>query len=390
MRFVRPTTFAALALLAACGCRAGGADNLSRRAPVVPVTPTLDARTVIDEHNRNAERIQTLEAAPSLTITANRGRRSVGVSGHMALERPRNFKLDLGAHGTDVADIGSNDQKFWFWVRDNSDKAIYYCNYEDAQDSALTTAFQPDWIVEALGLRVIPTEEMGDYKLTRGDRPGELVLRHQPTQSGSESVTRVTIISETTHRIREHQLFATDTKQLLARAIVDDYMPLPLIDHPEERAYVPKKLHLEWTREDLKMDVNFVATTTKVNAEFTDEQREARFVQGAHRGYEPRNLASDFTRAPARGPTSGYETRPAPPAGGGVKLGEPEPAPLGVDGSARLPSDPVALSADLSDGGSIAGRLVGPAMPDAPELKSASAAPPSGWRAAGSTMPFER
>lgn len=382
MRLARPVTLAVLALLVVSGCRTAGVDNLARRDPVPPARPALDAKTVIAQHNRNAERIQTLESSPSLTVTL--GRRSYPVSGRMALERPRNFKLDLSHTASQVADIGSNDEKFWFWFKDNQDKAIYYCNYEDADDTPLTTTFQPDWIVEALGLRVIPMEEVGDFKLTRGERPDELVLTHRPTVSGAESVTRVTIISEMTGLIREHQLFSSEPKELLARAVVESYMPVTPVDRPDEVVQVPQKLRLEWKREKIAMDVAFSPSTTKVNKELDERTRAARFVQGDHRGYEPMNLAVDLPR-PSRGPTTVRETLPPPPAG--VQLGQP--APLGTDGSARAPRDPVALSADLPALPSLGERLIGPAMPRAPEPEIAGPAIRSSWRPSSSPS-FER
>ena len=30
-----------------------------------------------------------------------------------------------------VADIGSNDERFWFWMQSKKDKSVYVCNYAD-------------------------------------------------------------------------------------------------------------------------------------------------------------------------------------------------------------------------------------------------------------------
>src|SRR5262249_40700894 len=71
MRFARPATLALLAMLAASGCRTAGVDNLARRDTTVP-SPRVDARALIAKHNRDAERIQSLEASPSLTVYSGR------------------------------------------------------------------------------------------------------------------------------------------------------------------------------------------------------------------------------------------------------------------------------------------------------------------------------
>ena len=35
----------------------------------------------------------------------------------LAVERPRNFKLELSHSMSTIADIGSNDERFWFWFQ---------------------------------------------------------------------------------------------------------------------------------------------------------------------------------------------------------------------------------------------------------------------------------
>ena len=108
------------------------------RCPCIPVrssTPgTLDVETFIAEHNRNAESIQSLEAKPSIKV-ASPARHQVPVDGRMALERPRNFRLELSSLGTTKADIGSNDDEFWFWVSNRDDPSIYWCKYADLESS---------------------------------------------------------------------------------------------------------------------------------------------------------------------------------------------------------------------------------------------------------------
>ena len=77
----------------------------------------------------------------------------------MALERPRNFRLQLTHFNDSKADIGSNDEEFWFWVLNPKDRSIYWCNYDDLESSSLAVTYQPDWIIDALGLKPISPEE---------------------------------------------------------------------------------------------------------------------------------------------------------------------------------------------------------------------------------------
>src|SRR5262249_38633825 len=142
------------------GCRAAGMGSIWPRAQPALSQGSLDVEAFIAEHNRNAERIQSLEAKPSITVAVPR-RPAVHVDGRMALERPQNFKLELSAAfgSKKVADIGSNDQEFWFWVQSEEDKSLYWCNYSDVGSSILPASYQPDWIIEALGLKPIAPDE---------------------------------------------------------------------------------------------------------------------------------------------------------------------------------------------------------------------------------------
>ena len=54
---------------------------------------------------------------------------------------------------------------------------IYWCNYDELDSSALAVTYQPDWIIEALGLKPITPEEAKGIKVARrrqfrDDRPG--------------------------------------------------------------------------------------------------------------------------------------------------------------------------------------------------------------------------
>ena len=115
-------------LTASSGCRTAGVGDIARK-DFLPDRSAESAAELLVEHNRNAERVQSIEAKPNIKVS---GRRfdPFGASGKLAVERPRNFKLVLsvGPMGSEVADIGSNDQEFWFWTKNSPEKAVYFCN----------------------------------------------------------------------------------------------------------------------------------------------------------------------------------------------------------------------------------------------------------------------
>src|SRR5262245_38419626 len=127
MNVARPAWLVLTVALGLSGCRAAGTGSLSLHPRPLAPRGALDLEAFIAEHNRNAERIQSLEARPSITVRANGP--NLHADGRLALERPRNFKLELLSSRSKEADIGSNDQEFWFWVRNREDRSIYWCDH---------------------------------------------------------------------------------------------------------------------------------------------------------------------------------------------------------------------------------------------------------------------
>ncbi len=378
----RHATLALGILLAASGCRTAGVGNLAREEPAPPQV-TLTAAEVIREHNRTAERIESLEAHPSITVTSPDG--GGVVQGDMAMERPRNFSLVLtgGATRMKMADIGSNDDEFWFWVKDRSrNKEYYFCEYDETGKSPLATTLQPELIVEALGLRVIPEAEAAGCSIQPGPTPGTLALTYKPSKTQGETLTRMTIFSESSRRIREHRVYSGEgaAKVLLAHAVVKGYQKVPLpaeTGGSDEEVYLPSSLRLDWFQEKLSLDVTM--SSPKVNTVFTQIRRDALFVEPKPKGYTRVNLAERAGIAAARGPTTIRESRTAPPTG--VQL--LEPSTIGADRTTRAPDEPVPLAADLSAPPTEPDRVVRARIPQAPEpefMTAGESASPSGWR----------
>src|SRR5262249_34892287 len=109
MRVGRRFWLAIALAVGSVGCRAAGTGTLSLHPRPLLQPGALDVEAFIVEHNRNAERIQSLEAKPSIKLASRLNK--LPMEGRMALERPRNFRLELSSFGNSKADIGSNDDE---------------------------------------------------------------------------------------------------------------------------------------------------------------------------------------------------------------------------------------------------------------------------------------
>jgi hypothetical protein len=319
---------ALLATLGASGCRTAGIGSMARtQLPEPRLAFALDE--FVADHNRNAQQVTSLEAKPSITVTMvdqNGLSRSGQLDGRLALERPRNFKLELSHFKSTVADIGSNDERFWFWVQNKKDKSIYYCDYAELPSTSLAVTYQPDWIVEALGLKPITPDEAAGVKVRAGTEAGTTALVLPASRTSGQTYSRVMIVSGLTRRIKEYRIYAGDGKTMIAQAAIKKYFSVPLDPSSEgaetnqEACYLPESIVLEWKREQLSLDV--VLRDLKVN-QFNAARRTALFVEPKPSGYNPVNLADvKWSRGP-EGPTSVRETLPVPEPRSRVRLAPP-------------------------------------------------------------------
>jgi hypothetical protein len=370
MKIAPSILLAIAAILSASGCAAWNRGTLSLLPAPRPLAErTFDVDAFVAEHNKNADRIQTLEAKPTIDVHGRVVR--ARADGHLALERPRNFKLELSsARGVKEADLGSNDDEFWFWV--SSEKSIYWCKYADLDSSAVAVTYQPDWIIEALGLKPISPQEAAKIKVRDGEVRGTTKLVFPATRNGNETYTRMMIVDNRTRRIKQHRIYGGDqqlpsasSRSLLAQAEVSNFVDYDAGSGDStdgQTCYLPQNVKLDWKRDQLTLDV--LLQSVKVN-QFDPSRSAAIFVEPEVPGHERKNLA-EFTRADRKGSqTKVRQTLPPPEPGNGVKLGRPTPI---RDDTATVPH--VTTSAAQRTGGATTSPLedlVNPPLPVSPE-----------------------
>jgi hypothetical protein len=338
----RPAVIALLAALAATGCRALGVAP--GRPDAVPPVPTLGVQQMVEQHNRNARLVHSLEATPSVSD------RAIGAAtGQMALVRPRDFRLTLKTHRGKVAEVGSNDAEFWIWSANAKPKEYYVGRYDAAGSIASELTLQPEWIIEALGLYVIPDEEAAHITAQKGDSPSTIVLVHHRTGPRGEPLIKKTVVERETGRIVQHLFYEPYGKTLVARALPGEYKRVAIADADGASAgtvELPTRLKLFATPPQQEArDYTMALSNLKVN-QFPEANRTALFSVPSYEeeGYARVDLEERLGGVQP-GAAQVRQTMPAPPAGAGVRLGEP--VSVGVEGEARRPTDPAPLTADL-------------------------------------------
>ncbi len=273
----RPALLGSLAVALIGGCAASRTDRYPSQAAANPFgdKPSVAITQAVDQHNQNADKVEHMQATAAVS-TSSRVFGGAG-SGILEFERPRNFRFQVEAGFSKKADIGSNDEEFWFWGADRKNPAtIYKCHYDSLADSAEQPPFQPEWIIEALGLNEIPESEIGQIRITKNVKPGVDLWTHT-RPFGRSTVQKITLVDQQTGRFLEHRFYPPGVKIPIAIVTPNDYRELRLASG--DTVVLPQKLHLKIQAEDPKqgVELDLALSGTNLNKPITPEQRTARF-----------------------------------------------------------------------------------------------------------------
>lgn len=367
---------AATALLAPClGLFALAGCHALERDPALPAPglarrdrdPQAEARAILARANENARKVTSLMAEPAITLSrSRRGVASVDLVGDLAMNRPRDFRLMVNypasAGGNNVADLGSNGREFWFWTKDSQDPYILVCAYDQAGNSPVATALQPDWIMEVMGLRLLPDDEIQQVKARRVGT--ELFLTTNRKGAAGEALRKEWVADAATGRIKRHSLATLQGSRwvLLAEATIKEArdVPLPGATDAAEAGTVtlPQLVQLTWHQpKSFQLAIKLDLDKAQLNPGFGAQQAELfqvpekeGFVRKDLRELAGPNYAQVAPMPAATARPQQRTSRPPPP----VRLGDPEP--IGLDGAVPPGVDgPTPLSMALPDGPAIVG-----------------------------------
>ncbi|CAN5916538.1 hypothetical protein BH23PLA1_BH23PLA1_44650 [soil metagenome] len=327
--------YAAFFLLAALLAPATGCRSLNDRGflqpqvrePVVEARPEFDVQPLIDRHNQNARQVDSFRDSELFvnvkTFTKPNGRErpllfAGRADGWMVMERPENCRLVLRSMGSDLVDIGSNEEGFWFG--NGMQKEIVVGQYDQLSSNPLAATIQPEWIFEAIGLREIP--EGVQHQLLKDGQTVALVERRE---IGGEVFRKVTYLNRTSGDVLMHSLFAGDHKDPIAQAtITRGYHEVVPTDAPGGGSTVrlPKEIHLN-IPDVAQLTVTFRAP--EVNPDGINRALVFSEPDKSRDGYARRDIREylptgpEYAAASGSGSGSGdsssrlYETLPSPP-----------------------------------------------------------------------------
>jgi hypothetical protein len=225
-----------------------------------PLPENAGLEEVVHRVNTNIEHLQAWRSS-DLRISGNS--MPVHLTGHIAVERPRNFRLTAGALGmTDEADFGSNSQWFWFWVRRGNPPYVFRAQHDDmARSEALRQAipFQPDWLIEALG--VLPIDPKQVSRIEPGEDRDTVNLVSDLLSPSNQPVKKVVRVSLRHGVVLGHYLYDAN-RRLIAKADLGKFQV-------HDGIILPHLISLDWPQAQMQINLelgqieinpNFVAT----------------------------------------------------------------------------------------------------------------------------------
>jgi hypothetical protein len=194
------------------------------------------------------------------------------------------------------------------------------------KSSELPITFQPDWIVEALGLTPISPEDAPAIRVREGPERGTTTLILPPIQNKADTYTRMLVVWNDNLRIKEYRILSSDRQTTLAQAVVKGYREHEVTSKETSSprtCYLPDHVQFDWKKEGLALDV---AIQDVVINRLDPALKDRIFVEPRMPGLARQNLANLKLSQPSNARTTVRRTLPPPEPRSGVRLGRPAPA----------------------------------------------------------------
>jgi hypothetical protein len=249
MRYaIQGMTLAGLILLAGCSSFNNRPKPVGTRTTSIHWDGQANQTSMVAYLNENAQHIPAL-TAEDITLDCRQGKESVVLTGRMDCQKPKNFRLTAKLSFQPAADVGSNEQEFWFWVSKANPPYVYHCSHGGMARAAarMPFPFEPDMLMAALG--------MGDHDPNKRyevrTNGGRIELIEQAVSTKGQPIQKVTVFNRGARgdqpTIAAHLLRDTQGKTV-CEAIITHAR-----HDPTSGAELPLRVTLHWPDQQVEM-----------------------------------------------------------------------------------------------------------------------------------------
>ena len=224
-------------------------------------TSKLTADGIVKYLNNQADLVQSLDA-DNISLTAKaQGSTPPTLDGTLMVQKPRYFRLVGRFLGSQEVLVGSNEERFWFYVKRDPSDALFHCAYTDFEKGVdLPFPFDPAWVLEALGMAKVPVDGVKRMELDDKTRTVRLI---QDTTLNGQKVQKVTICyqaaqSRDVPQVKAREVY-DERGRVICKATIKSVRRIPAAkDRAGETVYatVPQVVKLEWPGQDTTLELD--------------------------------------------------------------------------------------------------------------------------------------
>ncbi|QDT42986.1 hypothetical protein Pan241w_30810 [Gimesia alba] len=242
----------AVILLPAC---ASVRTFLPQQPPVCVLPPNASYTQIVTHLNSQTEGVYGWQSSNVKIRARQKGGIPVSLNAMLAVEQPKRFRLRASSPLGAEVDFGSNDERFWFWVKRNEQKRVFTVRHDQyqAMGSQLNIPFEPGWLLEAL--RVVPLNETELSIQKEGQNSPNVKLISDRLLPNGKLVQKILVVNLCTGHIIEQSLYDSQG-QRIATATLGEYRVCS-----NSGATLPHVIKLDWPQ------AGIVLTMTMSNIE---------------------------------------------------------------------------------------------------------------------------
>ena len=251
---------------------------------ILPPSATLN--DVIAAVNNNSAKIQSLatdDASISVPFMPS-------LRAHLYVDRPRRFRL-LGetlVTGPE-ADLGSNDDVFWFWIKRHPQPHVFYCRHDQFDTSLARNLLpvEPTWVIEALGIVTLDPTAQHSGPISTGQ--GRLRIE-TPLNTIHGRMTKVTEVDESQGWIVGQHLYDSG-QRLVASALASHHGR-----DPASGVALPARIEIQTPASETAPQFSMRLDLKNVRLNQLPANQEQLWTLPSYPGAQPLNLADPNLR----------------------------------------------------------------------------------------------
>ncbi|MGF1578711.1 MAG: hypothetical protein ACFCD0_05045 [Gemmataceae bacterium] len=230
--------------------------------------PTVDA--LVNYMNDNSKLMTTLRC-PNMDIHASQDGKLLAfrLDGRMMARQPRSMFLRAEGMGKTQVELGSNDEEFWYWNRQDKPEPVQiHCDYKTVDEGRVQAdflPFRPDWVMETIGMgQYGPAEK---YQLKVYTRTLKLIEKTKSPQG--KPVTKVIVFNRykanaPTPQVTDYLLIDDTTGKEICSAKVHSVQ----VDKRAKGQYAatfPREMTIRWNKERVNLKLHIRSPEVNVN-----------------------------------------------------------------------------------------------------------------------------